>query len=438
MKLQELNYIARYLQNHKTLKRVRRIDDNILECDFYVEKIYFYMQKQNGFIFKNDNMQVSKFYKAPFDTMLAKYFTKAKIALIKSLPSDRILLLKVQSGSSYKQDFFTLRLEFTGRNTNAIIVDEHNVVIEALRHVDGFSSFRIVQPGKKLLEIPPMQIDEKAFEIDDINRHLYRVYETFETQKLEQLKKQKINQVEKKIEKLRVKHEALEDEQELEAKANSYDTQANLVLANLNNIKSYDTHLNTTDFEGNEIQIVFPKGIKINRISDYFFKKARRLRQKFENLHIERDSLKDKITFYERLKQTIEESNSCNEVEMLMPKRARSKAKKEKSEFETFWIEDYKIYVGRNAAENEKLLKVARANDIWMHIKDMPSSHCIIRTDKQQIPQSVIEQAAKLCVDFSVAYAGDYLVDYTKRKNVTPKEGSNVLYVKYDTIKIKK
>ena len=438
LKLKELNLIAHYLQKHTFLKRIRRVDDNIIECDFGSEKIYFHMQKQNGFIFKNDHMQVSKFYKAPFDTMLAKYFTKAKISYIKASKQNRILFLKVESGSSYKTNFFTLRLEFTGRNTNAIIVDEESVIIEALRHVDGFSSFRIVQPGKKLLAIPPKQIEEKNIEIDDIHKHLYLIYEEFEAKQLEQLKKQKTKQVEKKIDKLKQKYENLDDEQELQAKASRYEVDANIVLANLHKIKSYDTKLKALDFDGDEVEIEFPKGVKIHRVSDYLFKKARRLRQKFENLHIERDSLRDKIAFYERLKQTIEESQSCNEIEMLAPKRGRSKAKKEKSEFETFWIEDFKIFVGRNATENQKLLKEAKANDIWMHVKDMPSAHCIIKTDKQQVPKSVIEQAAKLCVDFSVTYAGDYLVDYTQRKNVSPKEGSNVLYVKYNTIAVKK
>jgi len=286
--------------------------------------------------------------------------------------------------------------------------------------------------------IPPKKIDECDIKIEDIQKHLYSVYKNFESKQLKQLKNQKIKQIKKKIDTLKQKYENLESEEELQAKASHYEIDANIVLANLHKIKPYDTKLKALDFEGKEVEIVFPKGVKINRISDYLFKKARRLRQKFENLHIERDSLKEKIAFYERLKQTIEESNSCNEIEMLVPKRGRSSAKKEKSEFETFWIEDFKIFVGRNSTENQKLLKVAKANDIWMHIKDIPSAHCIIKTNKQQIPKRVLEQAAKLCVNFSVTYAGNYLVDYTQRKNVTPKDGSNVLYVKYSTILVKK
>jgi predicted ribosome quality control (RQC) complex YloA/Tae2 family protein len=73
-----------------------------------------------------------------------------------------------------------------------------------------------------------------------------------------------------------------------------------------------------------------------------------------------------------------------------------------------------------------------------MHIRDVPSSHVIIRTDKQNLPDSVLKSAAKLCVDFSVKSPGDYEVDYTKRKFVKVQEGSNVLYNKYDTIRITK
>lgn len=73
-----------------------------------------------------------------------------------------------------------------------------------------------------------------------------------------------------------------------------------------------------------------------------------------------------------------------------------------------------------------------------MHIRDIPSSHVIIRTDKQNLPESVVHAAAKLCVDFSVKNPGDYEVDFTKRKFVKAQEGSNVFYTHYDTIRVTK
>lgn len=74
--------------------------------------------------------------------------------------------------------------------------------------------------------------------------------------------------------------------------------------------------------------------------------------------------------------------------------------------------------------------------DIWLHLKDMPSTHVIIRTDKKNVPESVLMFAAKLCVQFSTAEAGSYLVDYTYRRHVKVRQGANVNYVDYKTVKI--
>ena len=94
--------------------------------------------------------------------------------------------------------------------------------------------------------------------------------------------------------------------------------------------------------------------------------------------------------------------------------------------------------VGRNSKENQELLKLAKSNDIWMHVRDLPGSHVIIRTDKQNLPDSLLKSAAKLCVDFTTQNPGNYEVDYTKRKFVKLNEGSNVEYDKYKTISILK
>jgi len=174
-------------------------------------------------------------------------------------------------------------------------------------------------------------------------------------------------------------------------------------------------------------------------MSDYYFNLSKRAKSKAKNIHIEQENLSSKKTFYENIYYALEQANTPYELELLVPKRAKSLRKKEKlREGELFWIEGYKVLVGRNSNENQKLLEIAKANDLWMHIRDVPSSHVIIKTDKQNLPDSVIQAAAKLCVDFSVKNPGDYEVDYTKRKFVKVQEGSNVLYNKYDTLRVTK
>jgi len=210
-------------------------------------------------------------------------------------------------------------------------------------------------------------------------------------------------------------------------------------LSNLYQIQPYDTKLKTYDFEGNEITLALPKNVKVNRMSDYYFNLSKRAKSKAKNVHIEQENLSSKMSFYENIYYALEQANTPYELELLVPKRAKSLRKKEKlREGELFWIEDYKVMVGRNSNENQKLLSLAKSNDIWMHTREIPGSHVIIRTDKQNLPDSVLSAAAKLCVDFSTNHPGNYLVDYTKRKFVKVQEGSSVEYDKYQTIPILK
>ncbi len=64
--------------------------------------------------------------------------------------SDKILQIKVKPRSQYKERVITLQLEFTGKYTNAILLND-KVVIEALRHIDSAKSFRVVQQMLNLL-----------------------------------------------------------------------------------------------------------------------------------------------------------------------------------------------------------------------------------------------------------------------------------------------
>ena len=440
MKLYELKAIAKRLNDFSFISRARRIEDNTLELVFDKSDSYFFnMTKGHSFIYKAPSQRPLQGYNAPFDTLLHTLMSASKLIAVDVPDGDRILRLTLAPKSSYKDKIVYLQLEFTGKNTNAILIDDNEVIIEALRHIDADSSFRVIRPGVELLAIPPFTRTEETKEIADVDAYLENTFTQIQAKKLLELKKQKLTLTAKKIQKLSQLLESLPNEESLAQQAKEYNDYGNLILANLYQIKPYDTKLNTYDFEGNEITIKLPKNIKINRISDYFFNLAKRAKSKAKNVHIEQENLQSKKDFYDNIYYALEQAKDPYELELLVPKRAKSQRKKERlKEGELFWIEDYKVLVGRNSNENQKLLELAKANDMWMHIRDVPSSHVIIRTDKQNLPDSVLRAAAKLCVDFSVKNPGDYEVDYTKRKFVKVQEGSNVLYNKYDTISVTK
>jgi predicted ribosome quality control (RQC) complex YloA/Tae2 family protein len=397
------------------------------------------MTRGHSFIYKTRSQRPLKSYQAPFDNLLHTLVGNSKILTIETPGNDRILRFTLSPKSSYKNKKIALQFEFTGKNTNAILIDEDETVIEALRHVDAERSFRIIRPGTILLSLPPYEQKEEYRPIGDIDALLLENWEKYESKRIDGLKKQKLSTVKKKIDKLSGLLDRLPDENDLGQEEKKYRNYGNIVLANLYQVKPYDTKLKAHDFEGREISITLPKGVVTNRISEHFFNLAKRARNKAKNIYIEKENLSSKMEFYQNIHYAVENAKDAYELELLVPKRGKSQRKKEKlKECEFFWIEDYKVLVGRNSNENQKLLRIAKSNDLWMHIRDIPSSHVIIKTDKQNLPQNVIEAAAKLCVDFSVKNPSEYDVDYTKRKFVKIQEGSNVLYNKYDTLRVRK
>ncbi len=397
------------------------------------------MTRGASFVYISDSIRPLQSYNAPFDNLLHSLLSASKILKVEIPNSDRILRLTVSPKSAYKEKKVIVQFEFTGRHTNAILIDENEVVIEALRHIDANSSFRVIKPSIELLPLPPYPQKEEKKTIEDIESYLKDKFIDFEKKRIEGLKKQKLLSVAKKRDKLQKLLDKLPSADSLAIESKRYQNIANIVLANLYQIKPYDKKLKTYDFEGKKITIKLPKGVVPNRISEYFFNQAKRAKTKAKNVHIEEENLRTKRDFYTNMYHALKQANSTQELELLVPKRAKAQRKREKiKECELFWIDDYKVLIGRNSKENQGLLKLAKSNDIWMHIRDIPSSHLIIKTDKQNLPNSIIEKAGKLCVDFSLTQAGDYDVDYCKRRFVKIQEGSNVEYDKYKTVRVRK
>ena len=134
-----LKQIVEYLlKNTQNIKFIKRIDNNIIIIEFNNKNIvYIDISKGNSTIFKCKKILSSKKdFNAPFDVALQKRFNNSKIDDIEMYNDDKIINFKVSSSSSYKKLITILQLEFTGKHTNIIILDENRVIIEALRHVD--------------------------------------------------------------------------------------------------------------------------------------------------------------------------------------------------------------------------------------------------------------------------------------------------------------
>ena len=134
----------------------------------------------------------------------------------------------------------------------------------------------------------------------------------------------------------------------------------------------------------------------------------------------------------------VQNVTNLNDLQILDSHSQKENKNKTSKSFENFFIEGFKVSIGKNQRENIALLKEAKADDIWMHIRNIPSSHLIIHCGKNKIPEIILQKAAKILVGFLKSFNGNYEVDYTKRKFVKITQGANVTYAKEQTLQIAK
>ena len=82
------------------------------------------------------------------------------------------------------------------------------------------------------------------------------------------------------------------------------------------------------------------------------------------------------------------------------------------------------ILVGKNAVQNDRLTQGAEPDAMWLHAKDMPGSHVIIRAEGE-IPRETMKQAAMLAAWYSKGQRSSMVpIDYTRRKYVRKPSGA--------------
>lgn len=99
-------------------------------------------------------------------------------------------------------------------------------------------------------------------------------------------------------------------------------------------------------------------------------------------------------------------------------------------------IDSWEIYIGKNNRQNDLLVtKLARPEDVWLHTKDIPGSHVIIRNPRQlAIPDRILEAAALLAAYHSRArFSVNVPVDYTLKKHVRKPKCAKPGMVRYES-----
>lgn len=84
----------------------------------------------------------------------------------------------------------------------------------------------------------------------------------------------------------------------------------------------------------------------------------------------------------------------------------------------------FTIWVGKNNIQNERLLRQAQGDDIWLHARDIPGSHVIISTAGREVTPEALALGAKLAAYYSKSRGVRVPVSHTLRRYVKKPGGT--------------
>ncbi len=97
----------------------------------------------------------------------------------------------------------------------------------------------------------------------------------------------------------------------------------------------------------------------------------------------------------------------------------RGKAADQGAQPVSAWLEGVQVLVGRSGAQNDAALRLADADDLWLHARNVPGAHTLLRSGGRDVPEAVISQAAQIAAYYSkLRESTSAEVDVTRRRYV--------------------
>ncbi|MEL7568452.1 MAG: NFACT RNA binding domain-containing protein [Dehalobacterium sp.] len=266
---------------------------------------------------------------------------------------------------------------------------------------------------------------------------------------LSKIVKGEIERVEKK---LALQSEKLRDTEHME----EYRLWGELITANMYKLSKgmADAELDNFYQPENTVQVTLDPVLSPAENAQYYFKKYNKA--KSSKILIEEQMAKnqDELDYLNSVLTSLEQSSDLKDLTEIRTELVEASYLKEKNQAKhkvkvkdtapqplTFYSQDgYTILVGKNNKQNDLLtLKMAKKDDLWLHTKNIPGSHVIIRRQPgKEIPFTTIEEAAQLAAYHSKARASSQVpVDYTLVSQVKKPNGAKpgmVIYFEQKTL----
>lgn len=313
------------------------------------------------------------------------------------------------------------------------------LVLDNNKQPVAFSAYDLVQFG------PLPKLHGSMNEITD-RFYQARYEQNLFRQLRDRLNKTVSNEISRNRKKLTFQEETIA----LAKAAEEYRKAGELLMANLHLLKPYMESVTLPDFYDpgqKEITIALDPSLTPSENAQAYFKKYNKAKAGKKAARELQREIEQELAYLESVSANIDQAASLEDLAEIKTELAEQGYIREKStgknkktpapesrpwQFST--EEGTIIWVGKNNKQNDWLTcKKAKASDIWLHVKDSPGSHVIVRSENGDIPEKVLIQAALLAAYFSKARnSAKVPVDYTLRKYVHKPNGAKPGMVIYE------
>jgi len=245
---------------------------------------------------------------------------------------------------------------------------------------------------------------------------------------------------EKKLEKLR---QTLEEAQ----KADKWRIYGELLTAHLHELQRGDTQANVVNYYDEAqpvVSIPLDPQLTPAENAQRYFKKYTKSKNSLTAATEQIEAAKAEIAYLDTLLAQLDTASLSDVEEMreeleaggYLRRRGGRTDKRKKSappRLEGYLSsEGAEIYVGKNNTQNDYLtMRFANGSDTWLHAKDMPGSHVVIRG--RDFGDATLEEAAMIAAYYSKGrQSGRVPVDWTLVRHVRKPNGAKPGFVIYD------
>lgn len=316
-------------------------------------------------------------------------------------------------------------------------------VMESIRNEKY--TFEIVRSQREVYSIISLtHIDGERTAYSSLNEMLDRFYfgkaeRDRIKQQAQDLEKFLSNELNKNKRKLKKLEKTLQDSE----KAQKYQLYGELLTAYMHQIKRGMKQVELENYyePGEKVTIELDPLKTPAENAQAYFHKYTKAKNAVDIVKQQIEETYENIAYFELLLVQMEKASiediagireELEEQGIIKRKRQKEKKKNDKPKLETYQSsEGIPILVGKNNKQNEYLtLKLANKNDTWLHAKDIPGSHVVIRSE--QFGDATLHEAAMLAAYFSKAkQSSNVAVDYTKIRYVKKPNGAKPGFVTY-------